>query len=254
MNQRILLLLFLLLSSGRLCAQKMTKADIDKLPVVPPDQAANSLISDGQPQYPPDAQAARIMGVVRMAMVVDETGRVRDVFLIHGHPMLAPAAMRTVKLWKYKPFQIEGRPAVVRTEVDIGFPEGIEREYAAREKEFQGKYWSDMRVAQDAAKGEDWLTAEARLKAARAAAQERGEEKWLELANVLSMLGSVKANQNDLGAAEQFYKQSLDIHQKHQRADEAEVAAAEEDLATVYYSDRKFEKAEPLLLQSVKRL
>jgi tetratricopeptide (TPR) repeat protein len=119
-------------------------------------------------------------------------------------------------------------------------------------RKFQEEYWENHRDGRAALEKGDLTTAEAKFSIARKAAEERGDEKWRELAGVLSFLGTVKKDQNDFGAAEQLYKQSLDIRLRHQRPDEVGVAGAQEDLATLYYVNKQFEKAEPLLSQSIK--
>jgi TonB family protein len=252
MNHRVLLVLLLALSSSRVHAQKMSQADIDRLPSVPADEAKHNLISSGQPAYPPEAQTARIVGVVRIEIAVDETGKVQDLYLISGHPMLAPPAMRSVKLWKYKPFQIEGKPAVVRTEVDIGFPPGIEEMYAAREREFQQKYWADVRTAQQAAVAKDWPTAETRLKAARHTAEEAGAQKWAELSTAVAMMAAVRSEQKDYPAAEHLFKEALKIREKNQQQEAPEVAELRQNLAFVFLCESLPKSAEPLYLQSVR--
>lgn len=121
-----------------------------------------------------------------------------------------------------------------------------------RDRKFQEEYWQNQRAGQTALEKGDLATAEAKFSLARKAAEDRGAEKWRESAGTLYYLGTVKKDQNDLDAAEQLYRQALDIRTKHQSPDDAEVAGAQEDLATVYYVSRQFEKAEPLLLQSMK--
>ncbi len=246
------LLVFLLSLLAVAVAQNPSAAKQDELPSIPAETAKQNLIDFAQPVYPPLAKAARIMGIVRVSIVIDEHGNVKDVTLISGHPMLAPAAIDSIRKWKYKPFQIAGREAAVQTVVQVSIPENISQEDIDKERKFQDAYWPNEREGRVALQKGDFATAQAKLDLARAAAEDRGEDKWLELADVLSMLGSIKAAQDQLDAAEQLYKKSLEIHLKHQRPDEAEVAGAQEDLATVYYRSRQFEKAEPLLLQSVK--
>ena len=166
--------------------------------------------------------------------------------------MLAPAVIEAVRKWKYKPFQIDGRSAAVRAEAQVSFPENLKQSDIDAERKFQEAYWPNVRESRAALQKGDFATAQARLGLARAAAEARGDDKWLELADVITLLGSVEVGQDRLDSAEQMYRQSLEIHLKHQRPDEAEVAGAQEDLATVYFRERQFEKAEPLLLQVVK--
>lgn len=76
------------------------------------------------PPYPGDAADLHITGVVKMTVTVGTTGRVENVKLISGHPLLAPAAMHAVRQWVFKPFAHDGQPvrAVVRIEIPFTAP------------------------------------------------------------------------------------------------------------------------------------
>ena len=231
----------------------LAQADLqkDNIPSIGPDEAKKNLITFVQPDYPALANAAQIAGFVRASIEVDEMGNVRNVRLISGHPMLAPAALQAIRKWKYKPFQVNGKPSLVRTEVQVSIPENIDQAEIDKEKKFQETYWPNERAAREAMGKHDLVTAEAKLLLARDAAEERGDRKWLELASVLSMLGSVKLQQDRFDEAEAFYKDSLAIHEKHQRPDESEVAGAQQQLGFLYVRAGQPEKAEPFLLESV---
>ena len=73
------------------------------------------------PQYPPDAKAQHIQGVVLLQVKIDKEGSVYDVQLISGHPQLAPAAIDAVKQWKYKPYLLNGYPVDVETQITVNF-------------------------------------------------------------------------------------------------------------------------------------
>jgi protein TonB len=74
-----------------------------------------------QPEYPPDAQDARIQGIVRVAVIVGKDGHVQDARLVSGHPLLAPAALQAVKKWVFDPFMRDGKPVRATAEVEVPF-------------------------------------------------------------------------------------------------------------------------------------
>src|ERR1019366_3431562 len=76
---------------------------------------------DEQPTYPALAKQARIEGVVRLDVVIDQQGRVSDIKVISGHPLLIPAAMDFVKQREYVPTLLNGQPIAVVTEMSIPF-------------------------------------------------------------------------------------------------------------------------------------
>jgi TonB family protein len=73
------------------------------------------------PEYPAMAKQERIQGAVVLTVRIDQSGDVRRVELISGHPMLAPAAIEAVKQWKYKPYRLNGEPFEVETKVTVTF-------------------------------------------------------------------------------------------------------------------------------------
>lgn len=88
---------------------------------VAPNIQAQNLISQAAPIYPPEAMQARVQGVVRFRIEIGKGGRVSNVQLMNGHPLLVPAASDAVRQWVYKPTLLNGYPMVVVTEVDVNF-------------------------------------------------------------------------------------------------------------------------------------
>lgn len=79
------------------------------------------LIKRVNPVYPDEARHGRIQGQVVLQVEIDQNGDMRNVTLVSGHPLLAPAAIEAVKQWKYKPYLLEGQPVVVETQVTVNF-------------------------------------------------------------------------------------------------------------------------------------
>jgi TonB family protein len=65
--------------------------------------------------YPPDAEAAGIVGSVMLSIVIDVTGKVGEVKVLDPgpHPGFAPAAVAAVKQFGFSPAEIAGKPAAV---------------------------------------------------------------------------------------------------------------------------------------------
>jgi periplasmic protein TonB len=74
-----------------------------------------------QPIYPPLARAARIQGAVVLRAVISREGKVRDLEVLNGHPMLAQAALDAVRQWRYRPYYLNGEPVEVETRVTVNF-------------------------------------------------------------------------------------------------------------------------------------
>ena len=82
---------------------------------------ALQLISHVEPVYPALAKQAQIQGTVELSGLIGKDGRVRDLQLLRGHPLLVQAALSAVKDWVYKPTTINGEPVEVRTEISVNF-------------------------------------------------------------------------------------------------------------------------------------
>jgi len=73
------------------------------------------------PVYPPLAAAARVGGRVVLDCVIDEHGRVADVTVVRGHPLLDAAEMEAVQQWRYLPTLLNGVRVSVLLTVTIDF-------------------------------------------------------------------------------------------------------------------------------------
>ena len=82
---------------------------------------AAKLIEQKAPVYPPLAKEARIQGTVRFNVLISKEGKVADVRLISGHPLLVPPAMDALKEWSYQPTLLNGNPVEVVTAADVNF-------------------------------------------------------------------------------------------------------------------------------------
>jgi protein TonB len=76
------------------------------------------------PVYPEVAKAARIQGVVVLEATIDPAGRVDNVRVLRGIPMLNEAAMDAVKKWVYSPTLLNGTPVPVIMTVTVNFTLG----------------------------------------------------------------------------------------------------------------------------------
>jgi TonB family protein len=83
-------------------------------------QEAN-LVRKVDPVYPPLALQARIQGTVRFTAIISREGRVLNVQLVSGHPLLVESARNVVGQWEYRPTLLNGSPVEVVTQIDVNF-------------------------------------------------------------------------------------------------------------------------------------
>jgi len=85
------------------------------------DVQSGKLASQTKPEYPPLARQARISGVVELSAIIGKDGRVANLSVVKGHPLLVQAALEAVKDWVYQPTLLNGQPAEVCTTIDVNF-------------------------------------------------------------------------------------------------------------------------------------
>ncbi len=73
------------------------------------------------PVYPPAARSMRTSGVVRVELIVDESGQVAEVQKTSGPSLLQRAAADAVRKWKFKPFVRDGEPVKATGFVSFNF-------------------------------------------------------------------------------------------------------------------------------------
>jgi protein TonB len=73
------------------------------------------------PVYPDAAVAARIEGVVILECLISPQGRVTEVKVLRGVPLLEEAAVDAVRQWIYTPTLMDGVPVPVLMTVTVRF-------------------------------------------------------------------------------------------------------------------------------------
>ena len=80
-----------------------------------------SLIDRVQPEYPPLAKQARIQGTVLLRAVIDREGKIENLQVLGGHPLLVEAALKAVRQWRYRPYYLNGQAIEVETQITVHF-------------------------------------------------------------------------------------------------------------------------------------
>jgi protein TonB len=79
------------------------------------------LVERVTPDYPSLARAAGITGTVTLEGVIDTDGKVTELRVLEGHPLLTGAAVDAVGQWRYEPYLLNGQPIDVVTLFSIAF-------------------------------------------------------------------------------------------------------------------------------------
>jgi TonB family protein len=74
-----------------------------------------------EPEYPDDARQQKIQGPVVLDVRITPAGRVQEMTLVRGQPLLVQAAKDAVQQWRFKPHSVNGRAAAMQTRVTMNF-------------------------------------------------------------------------------------------------------------------------------------
>jgi TonB family protein len=85
------------------------------------DVKLGRLIRKVQPQYPEVARAAHVWGEVQLECVVGIDGRMVEVKVKSGNPLLTRAASDAVWQWVYESSRLNGKPIEIITNVTVSF-------------------------------------------------------------------------------------------------------------------------------------
>jgi len=83
--------------------------------------AQSNIASRVAPVYSPLARAAQIQGNVVLQFEITIEGKVQNVSVVSGNPILTAAAIDAVRQWNYKPFVLNGQTIPVYTTATMNF-------------------------------------------------------------------------------------------------------------------------------------
>jgi protein TonB len=79
------------------------------------------LVKRVMPVYPPLARQARVSGTVRLEGVISRDGRIVNLQVHGGHPLLIAAAVEAVRQWVYRPTLLNGEVVEVIAPIEVHF-------------------------------------------------------------------------------------------------------------------------------------
>jgi TonB family protein len=88
-------------------------------------------IESGALKYPSTARKAKVEGIVRLEAEVGTDGKVKDLKVLEGDPMLAEASIHAIRKWRFYPAQKDGKPVEDRARIRVDFR--LDRKHALAE-------------------------------------------------------------------------------------------------------------------------
>jgi TonB family protein len=79
------------------------------------------LLVSSAPIYPAMARQARVEGQVRIDAVIDTTGKLTNMTVVSGAPLLQKAALDSLRTWEYRPGYLNEKPVSTKTSITVNF-------------------------------------------------------------------------------------------------------------------------------------
>jgi protein TonB len=74
-----------------------------------------------EPVYPALARQARVSGTVELLGVLGTDGRIHELKVLRGHPLLINAALEAVRQWIFEPTLLNGQAVEVSAPITVNF-------------------------------------------------------------------------------------------------------------------------------------
>jgi len=74
-----------------------------------------------EPEYPAAARQFRMSGEVIAEFVVGMDGKIENVSITKGSPILSDAVIRALRKWSFSPFKVDGRVRRVKSTMSFNF-------------------------------------------------------------------------------------------------------------------------------------
>jgi TonB family protein len=85
------------------------------------DAKAPELLVSTAPIYPTMARQARVEGQVTIEAVIDTNGKLTNMTVVSGPPLLHQAAIDSLRTWKYQPGYLNEKPIPTKTSITVNF-------------------------------------------------------------------------------------------------------------------------------------
>jgi protein TonB len=78
-------------------------------------------VRDVKPEYPDEARAKKVQGVVIVEVLIDEDGSVADARILRSIPDFDEVALGAVKQWRFVPTLLNGQATALLMTVTVNF-------------------------------------------------------------------------------------------------------------------------------------
>jgi TonB family protein len=112
-------LFFIALAHG--AANPDPTANVDDRIFLPSPALRQAALFHQEPEYPAAARQFRLSGEVVIELTVGVDGKVENVAITKGYPILNDAVVRAVKKWSFSPYMVDGHPRRLKSTLSFNF-------------------------------------------------------------------------------------------------------------------------------------
>jgi TonB family protein len=185
--------------------------------VVTAAEAESHVITRVDPVLPPGAQEKGIGGLVKMRIVISPSGDVASSKVLKGNSYLYEAALNAVNQRKYTPFEEDGKPIAVETEVDLYFPN-------KKDNEAHDRYVAEEKKCRDRLMAHQYAEADGGCEAAVKLSDKLSENFAVERTRSRTLLANAKFLERKYQEAIPLYEEALNLDKARLKASDVELA------------------------------
>jgi TonB family protein len=110
-----------------LSAPSLPAIETNAAPPAPPPPRIGGQVEPAQlvkqvvPVYPQMARTARVEGAVTVDAIIQPSGKLTELKVVEGHPLLIDAALQALRQWRYKPAKLNGTAVESPVHINVVF-------------------------------------------------------------------------------------------------------------------------------------
>lgn len=218
------------------------------------EQANRLIIERPEAAYPPLAKQMRLQGMVKIEVIVSESGSIISTKVVSGHPLLVTAAVDAVKKYRYKSYVADGKAVSFMTTVEVPFSVGIPKKEYDEEQSVNEKYFKEADKCRALLKDQKPVQAEEVCKAALPLAEQLPDGQGLTKVLAYESVGHALMAQRRFQEAFDYYTRSFNLAQTVVKETDAELGWAYRNLALANHGLGNLDKARELYGKAEKTL
>lgn len=201
LKMRILFVLSFLICSQASAAQvRLNDSDVQKL-----------ILETSKPTYTEGEKILRMQGEIKVDVTVSDKGVVEKVKFISGNSLLIGSANKTIKSYRFKPYETDGKAASFITTLNLFFSFGATKKEVEDEMATAKKYYAENDKCRQLYRDKKYSEAETSCKLAVSIAEQLPKTRYMEKHSAYRMLGATLLWERKFEESIVYFNKALEI-------------------------------------------